>query len=270
MGAPNAGKSTYLAALWHSINQKDAHTKLTLKEMEYNSQYLFGLSQKWLEVEKLGRTVIGQEMPLMSVVLTSGTNEVKLEFPDLFGETFDNIYESRQLPYDIYNQIVNADAILYFINVENIRGAEIISNLPFSLRDGKEEADFIEREPAEHDPTQVQVIDLLQIIRDIKKPQINLGLILSAWDVIDNMEKVNPREYLKDNMNMLWQFIESNKNVFQTRIWGVSAQGGKIEDFERLLLIDDPIKRIKVINEEMLITNDITAIIDEMAVNIYE
>ncbi len=22
MGAPNAGKSTYLAALWHSINQK--------------------------------------------------------------------------------------------------------------------------------------------------------------------------------------------------------------------------------------------------------
>ena len=32
MGAPNAGKSTYLAALWHSVNQDDLETKLKLKK----------------------------------------------------------------------------------------------------------------------------------------------------------------------------------------------------------------------------------------------
>ena len=32
MGAPNAGKSTFLGALWNSVNQKEIHTELTLNK----------------------------------------------------------------------------------------------------------------------------------------------------------------------------------------------------------------------------------------------
>ena len=51
MGAPNAGKSTFLAALWHSVNQKDVRTDLTLDRMAGNVNYLQGIEKKWLEVD---------------------------------------------------------------------------------------------------------------------------------------------------------------------------------------------------------------------------
>ena len=135
MGAPNAGKSTYLAALWYSINQKELKTRISLEKMGNNSQYLYSLSKKWLEIEQLERTVIGQEMPELSIHLTDGQNSLELEFPDLSGETFQNIYEKREMPLELYEKIVDSDAILYFINVENIYTPEFIAEMPSTLRD---------------------------------------------------------------------------------------------------------------------------------------
>ena len=97
MGAPNAGKSTYLAALWHSINQKSIATSLTLKKMTGDLQYLYQLEHKWLEIEQLERTVIGQEKMQLILLLTDGECDLNLEFPGLSGETFQNIYETREL-----------------------------------------------------------------------------------------------------------------------------------------------------------------------------
>lgn len=263
MGAPNAGKSTYLAALWHSINQKENSTVLTLKRMVGDSQYLWCLEQKWLEVEPLERTVIGQEKTELIVFLTNGEDDLELEFPDLSGETFQNMYEDRDMTFEIHDKISRADAVLYFINIENIRVPESIAEMPEDLRtdDGK----VIERKPSEHDPTQVQIIDLLQTISEIVHyKKIKLGIILSAWDVLPNFDKINPREYLKERMNMLWQYIEANTNIFNTIVWGVSALGGKIEEIEKLLDIDEPINRIIVKNEHGVISHDITSIIAEM------
>lgn len=264
MGAPNAGKSTYLAALWHSINQKENSTVLTLKRMVGDSQYLWCLEQKWLEVEPLERTVIGQEKTELIVFLTNGEDDLELEFPDLSGETFQNMYEDRDMTFEIHDKISRADAVLYFINIENIHVPESIAEMPEDLRtdDGK----VIERKPSEHDPTQVQIIDLLQTISEIVHyKKIKLGIILSAWDVLPNFDKINPREYLKERMNMLWQYIEANTNIFNTIVWGVSALGGKIEEIEKLLDIDEPINRIIVKNEHGVISHDITSIIAEMS-----
>ena len=105
MGAPNAGKSTFLGALWNSVNQKEIHTELTLKKMVGDSQYLYRLEQKWLEVERLERTVIGQEKEKLSVLLTNGVDDLEVEFPDLSGETFQNIYESREISFELWDKI---------------------------------------------------------------------------------------------------------------------------------------------------------------------
>lgn len=134
MGAPNAGKSTYLAALWHSINQNEVPTKLSLKEMTGDSQYLYRLEKKWLEIEVLGRTVPDQEKPELSLLLTDGNDELKLEFPDLSGETFQSIYESREITAELYRKIKQADVILYFINVENIIPAVLIPEISKKFR----------------------------------------------------------------------------------------------------------------------------------------
>ena len=260
MGAPNAGKSTYLAALWYSINQKELKTRISLEKMGNNSQYLYSLSKKWLEIEQLERTVIGQEMPELSIHLTDGQNSLELEFPDLSGETFQNIYEKREMPLELYEKIVDSDAILYFINVENIYTPEFIAEMPSTLK-------YKERKPCDDDPTQVQIIELLQAISDIKKKRIDLGIVFSAWDLVENMDSVNPRNYLEKSMNMLWQYIESNKERYYTSVWGVSALGGKIDDFEELLKVEIAVNRIKVVNESINVSHDVTSIIAEMVVN---
>ena len=175
MGAPNAGKSTFLGALWNSVNQKEIHTELTLKKMVGDSQYLYRLEQKWLEVERLERTVIGQEKEKLSVLLTNGVDDLEVEFPDLSGETFQNIYESREISFELWDKISKADAILYFINVEDIHSPEFISEISPELR--QEGVKLKERNPCEDDPTQVQIIDLLQMVLEIRKRRTNLAAL---------------------------------------------------------------------------------------------
>ncbi|WP_050642155.1 MULTISPECIES: GTPase [Clostridia] len=269
MGAPNAGKSTYLAALWYSINQKEVPTMLTLNKMIGDVQYLYRLEEKWLDVEQLERTVIGQEVPKLSVSLADNNNNIlKLEFPDLSGETFQNIYELREMSQELHDLISKSDAILYFINIVNIYPLQFISEIPEHLRNKHEE--IKERKPSQHDPTQVQIIDLLQAISEIKHKKIKLGIIFSAWDLLGADETMNPKEFLKQHMNMLWQYMEANTNKFEVNIWGVSALGGKIEDYEKLINIEDQVNRIKVVNEENINSHDITSIIAEMSGESYD
>lgn len=268
MGAPNAGKSTFLGALWNSVNQKEIHTELTLKKMVGDSQYLYRLEQKWLEVERLERTVIGQEKEKLSVLLTNGVDDLEVEFPDLSGETFQNIYESREISFELWDKISKADAILYFINVEDIHSPEFILEISPELR--QEGVKLKERNPCEDDPTQVQIIDLLQMVLEIRKRRTNLGIIFSAWDLVNQSEQNDVRAFLANHMNMLWQYLEANKSVINTKVWGVSAIGGKIEESEKLLDIEDPIKRIKIVDDKMVNSCDLTSIILEMSGDKYD
>lgn len=263
MGAPNAGKSTFLGALWSSINQKEVQTALTLKKMIGESQYLYRLEQKWLKVEQLERTAIGQEKEKLSVLLTNGTDDLEMEFPDLSGETFQNIYENREVSFELRDKISAADAILYFINVEDIHSLEFISEISPELR--QDEKDVKERKPCVDDPTQVQVIDLIQIVLEIRKKRTKIGIVFSAWDLVETSEQNDVRAFLKNRMNMLWQYLESNKCKIDTRIWGVSAFGGKIEDAEKLLEVEDPIKRIRIVSEQKETSCDLTSIILEIS-----
>lgn len=134
MGAPNAGKSTYLAALWHSVIQTEMPIKFKLKRMEKDTQYLYSLEKKWLAVEPLERTVIGQEVSELTLLLTDGNQDLEVEFPDLSGETFQNIYENREMSQHLYQKICDANAILYFINVENIYHGQLISEVSEEIR----------------------------------------------------------------------------------------------------------------------------------------
>ena len=126
-----------------------------------------------------------------------------------------------------------------------------------------------ERKPCEDDPTQVQIIDLLQMVLEIRKRRTNLGIIFSAWDLVGQSEQDDVVGFLEEHMNMLWQYLESNKEVIDTKIWGVSAIGGKIEDSERLLDIT-PIERIMVVDAKKEKTYDLTSIILEMSGDEYE
>lgn len=71
-------------------------------------------------------------------------------------------------------------------------------------------------------------------------------------------------------MNMLWQYIESNSNRFRTKVWGISAFGSKVEEYEKLLDLENPAERIKIVDENNMLSHDITSIILEVTGNVYD
>jgi GTPase SAR1 family protein len=247
VGLPGAGKTTFLAALWHSINNNSVETKLKLNKID-NGQYLAQLSRKWVDAEPLDRTVPSNEQKDICINLIMPTRKTfDLFLPDLSGETFQKQYEQREISEELVEYIKAADAILFFIHVDGVKSLGFIPE-HFTNSTENNSVQRLVREPQKHDPLQVQTIELLQFILDLRKyEKTNVGFVFSAWDLakqIDN--EMTPENFLFAHMNMLWQFCNSNSDILHYSLWGISGQGGKLDDRDTLLEKDFPIERIVV------------------------
>ena len=247
-GLPSAGKTTFLAALWNLINH-DSDAKLKLNKIE-NGQYLASLSNKWANMEPLERTVPSGEQANISIKLEL-PNKITfdLQLPDLSGETFQSQYEMREISEEVMKYIEDADAVLFFINVNSIKLLGLISEQTF-LRTSTPATnnDIVNRNPKEDDPIQIQVIELLQFILFIRKNKmLKIGFMFSAWDLIkSNLNDIKPEQFLEKQMNMLWQFCQSNDDIIKYQTWGISAQGGSFNEKDLLLDKEYPYERIFV------------------------
>src|SRR5262249_11288284 len=85
--------------------------------------------------------------------------------------------------------------------------------------------------------TQPIVIDQLQCIMRMSRshPRLKVSVVVSAWDVIKKRSEDTPREWMRKNVSLLYQFLASNVPAISARYFGVSAQGGDYEnEAERL------------------------------------
>lgn len=266
MGLPNAGKTTYLSALWHVLNNSiNCSNKLKIGKIGSDAKYLDSLSGKWADADPLDRTKTGEEAKNIRIeVLDELGNVFEIRFPDLSGETFQGQYERREISNDLFDYINNSDGIMVFINVNDIRQTTAISEIDEENKDeNKKGKEIAIRRPAIDDPMQVQLIEHLKFIEEISnEKKYNLGIVLSAWDVVKSLKlEQNPEEFLRSRMNMLWQFLYTNKN-YKTKFWGVSAQGGDLN--EPTLLDKTPAERIIVVNSIGEEGHDITLPIFEV------
>lgn len=264
MGLPNAGKTTFLAALWYVISNGENDARLELLRIEGNTNYLARLSEQWLECKPLARTKRGEEVKNLTVYLTDNKENYTLQFPDLSGETFQHWYTDRKIEESLAEQVKEADSILFFINVKDVIVPFLINEANQFLDIGKDEISGYPRNKIEHDPVCVQIIELLQFILSLKQAQrIKLGIIFSAWDLLEENSK-KPEEYAKQELPLLWQFLKTNKNRFEVKYWGISALGGEIEESDKLLSYEHPYERIQVIDNDMNKSHDITSVVHEM------
>lgn len=245
-GLPSAGKTTFLAALWNLINH-DPDAKLKLNKIE-NGQYLASLSNKWANMEPLERTVPAGEQADISIKLEMSNRTIfDLQLPDLSGETFQSQYEMREISEEVAKYIEDADAVLFFINVNSIKLLGLISEQNFP-RSNTPSTNDVNRNPKVDDPIQIQVIELLQFILFIRKNKmLKIGFMFSAWDLIKSkLNDIKPEQFLEERMNMLWQFCQANQDSIEYQTWGISAQGGGFNEKELLLDKEYPYERIFV------------------------
>ncbi|UJB33414.1 hypothetical protein [Chromobacterium sp. Beijing] len=233
MGLPESGKTTYLAALWHLLNDDRDELQLSLASLGTDDRaYLNAIQKRWSQGKVQERTNT-YGLKTVSMQLCDGNgNRFSITLPDLPGETYRDIWEQRDCDIETIT-LLTTPCVLLFIHSEKInhsetqgRRAEAIGPQPNQLQSSPTN----EWRPS-NASTQVKIVDLLQLLRraplDIGPRK--LAIIISAWDIVKS-SNITPCKFLHTNLPLLDQYLQSNADQWETKIYGVSAQGGIFSD----------------------------------------
>jgi hypothetical protein len=243
MGLPASGKTTFLAALWHLVEANETHCNLRLESYAGDLGYLNSIAESWRTFKPVPRTSqVGDKN--VSITLTNSITNVSGSafFPDLAGETFDRQVEERICEPEFIENLSKNNGILFFINADvkedGLSITEFNARMPVgdaSINVLDMEHDGQENESKEWEPkylpTQVKIVQLLS---DLIRPPFELlsrriAVMISAWDVTRGTD-LDPQKWLAVNMPLVDQFLRSNKDYFEFQVYGVSAQGIRLED----------------------------------------
>lgn len=231
-GLPDAGKSTYLGALWYIINNDVNKDKMSLKVSANNPpenlEQLSILSNRWLKVEDMDRTSTDVPSNIsFNLVPQSGGEDFTLEVPDFRGESIRQIITQNQ-PKEFDEWCERADTMLY-----------LMSNIAPSLFADDYQSDEDEEETGEKKTTEpefevkkmsaaAQNMLILRYLAE-KKQYKKVVICLTAWDkVMASYPGKTPEEFVKEVSPALYNLIMYFYDDHVT-FYGLSSQGAEYE-----------------------------------------
>lgn len=223
-GLPNAGKTTYIAALWDIVRMRDDKgLELQFTTAPENVAYLNEIWEYWAQMKKLERskTPVPDDIKINVKRLLDGA-ELMLDIPDFMGEQFQSII-NHSLPEKIGMWIEQSDRLLYFIN-------KLDSGCKDDLEDDDDTAVTVDRTqerntvsplaPEKMMETSQNLMVLKYIANHSNIKKVAIGL--SAWDAKMTANET-PESYLKKRSPVLYNFI--TYHFRECLFFGVSAQG---------------------------------------------
>lgn len=252
VGMPNSGKSTFIAALRHLLVADEVETTLMLNGLAAEEEHLNRLEKEWINLQTVQRTKPSTEGWVELNIKNRSTGELSsLLIPDLRGEAFEQPACTGQCLPDLYSALVDCNGLLLFTNADRADDTLQIDDLQDILApDGTSQTSPFTPEDM---PEEVKIVELLQSINRKQKSvrKRNLAIIISAWDVISNSKKgMSPQAWFAKSRPMLAQFLESNDDKWAIRIYGVSAQGGRLPQDQKKLEKMTPSERVIVIGHD--------------------
>ena len=270
IGLPASGKTTFLAALWHLITEREVDTMLRFDTLSVGSAaHLNEIATRWRDAKVQNRTELGGNRLVSMNLRDAAGIPVRVTFPDVPGEVYQRMWEDRECEKKI-EEILHEGDVIFFVHADTIRTPKwIVEEVALSHAIGLEppEGPVVQWHPSLA-PTQVQLVDLLQLLR---RPPLDTGsrrlaIMLSAWDKASS-EGLNPEAYLEAKLPLLNQYLQHRADGWIWRIYGLSAQGGdydpvdpdaqRMPEAEELRNLDSPSKRIRLLEDEAE-THDLT------------
>ena len=262
IGLPSSGKTTFLAALWHYINSQENECDLTLDGYKEKYEHLNSIQEQWAEGKSVLRTPVESKLFAVLNLKSKITGEsFILSIPDLSGEEFEGQIEKNKLRKEVFESIDNSNGIMLFINANKSDHDTYFHEITGINKTEDENISEQSNWDYRFIPTQVKLTQILQslICFPFTKTHHKLAIIISAWDVALD-RKISPCTWLETEYPMLSQFLSSNSNCLTSKIYGVSAQGGDLNDSqikETLTDMFDASDRI-ICADGNLSSNDIT------------
>ncbi|MCW5704598.1 MAG: hypothetical protein KIT82_18690 [Bradyrhizobium sp.] len=260
VGIPESGKSTFIAAMRHLLLSGTLTTELELTRLADEEKHLNDLEQDWLELKEVQRTKPATEGWVEFHVRDkiSGKDAV-LSVPDLRGETFEQPACSGQCQRELYEAVAGADGLVLFTNAEREDDALMISDLGDLLTDSQAGLEDSGPFDAYGMPEEVKVVEFLQMAnrRPLMPKRRRVAVMVSAWDVVPT--GTDPQAWFAEKRPMLAQFLVHNFDMWELRVYGVSAQGGRLPaDRKRLAKLRNPAERIRLVGHGAL-PHDLTS-----------
>jgi len=253
IGLPEAGKTTFLAALWHETESEEVKESLRLEKISDEATHLNNIRAEWLSFKPVTRTVQGQEQPVSLWFRNEQAVIGEVSFPDLSGEEFRQAWKERHWATEYDQLIGNAKGLLLFIHPNGVKEPMSIADVQrlaeaacpegiepddnkAILRDSEKVVEATEEWDPLKAPTQVMLVELLQFVRRRTRIQfpIRLAVIISAWDIVKKEHgakysgEFGAQSWLKNRLPYLEQYLKTNPEFLVVRIYGVSAQGGDL------------------------------------------
>ncbi|MCK1306566.1 MULTISPECIES: hypothetical protein [unclassified Bradyrhizobium] len=250
-GLPASGKTTFLAALWYVVFEKrdpDALLKFdSLSGVDFS--HLNAIMRRWQHAKEQIHTEITSGKTVSMNLKDGAERRIQMAFPDLSGESFQQMWEDRECDPKLADLLRNGAGILLFVHADKIKhpmgAAETTRQAGGLDASGAGAGTAVGWHPKDA-PTAVQLVEMLQLMRcpALQVPARRLAVVLSAWDkVMEEEPDIRPEAYLARELPLLDQYLRYGDGGWTVRTYGLSAQGG---DFEREGKLDDEARNERV------------------------
>jgi hypothetical protein len=220
----------------------------------------------WIEFKKVPRTETPEGSIVFDLVDPAGELTGQVKFPDLPGESFNHQWTERTWSADFDAQVREADGFLLFVSPDYSSRtliSEAMRRIPkrASARASGTAPQTERKWDSRAAPTQSKLVEVLQFLadtRELRGPS-SVAIVVSAWDraerqtAADGTQARRPEAWVRAHLPLLWQYVTANPDLFRTRWYGVSAQGGDLNAPEELVKLQSfgfTSERIRVVEED--------------------
>jgi hypothetical protein len=193
--------------------------------------------------EEIRKTEVDADEEMQVELAFEPEGTADLLIPDTSGESLRVLVEHRTWYPRLLAACQDATAILLFVHPERLRLPQPISVVAAATgavqkpSTAKPAEDAVQFDVHKHASTAAELIDVFENITELcnNRWPIRFGIVVSAWDRVEGQPVPTPYEWMQKRLPGVLATLESNPDIAEFEVFGVSAQGGSLDDKEELL-----------------------------------
>lgn len=233
VGAPDSGKTNYLARLWAAV--KESEGMIQAKDLPQDISYVDHALEYLLQGEFARRTEVGDEHSNRSFSVIAerkdSSEPVEVVVPDVSGELWREAVESYELPVEWMVRLENSVGALLFVRVDSdqiVVPLDWVTSRDLLISD-------VPNDERNAIPTDVQLCELARFLElALGKAHGNrrarVAVLVTAWDRLNGVDaESGPQAFLRKEFPLFSGRIAHSQRV-QANVFGVSVVGGDLDD----------------------------------------